>query len=101
MDRFDCMKLCLPSSCPFPPLSSSPHHPHSATPTTLPHPHHPATPTTTLPHPLSHHAPLPQTWNLDNQLPILALQRHEKPVHSMAVWQDSVFTGSEDMEIKV
>ena len=34
-------------------------------------------------------------------LPIIALQRHEKAVHSMAVWQDSVFTGSEDMEIKV
>ncbi len=34
-------------------------------------------------------------------LPILTLQRHEKAVHALAVWQDSVFTGSEDMEIKV
>ena len=34
-------------------------------------------------------------------LPIQALQRHEKPVHAMALCQDSVFTGSEDMEIKV
>lgn len=42
-----------------------------------------------------------QVWNLENMLPILALQRHEKPVRSIAVYQDSVFTGSEDMEIKV
>ena len=42
-----------------------------------------------------------QVWNLSNMLPIIALQRHEKAVHSMAVWQDSVFTGSEDMDIKV
>lgn len=42
-----------------------------------------------------------QVWNLENMLPILNLQRHEKGVHSLAVWQDSVFTGSEDMEIKV
>eukprot|EP00731_Ephydatia_muelleri_P036540 Em0274g5a len=42
-----------------------------------------------------------QVWNLENLLPIQALQRHEKAVHSMAVWQDTVFTGSEDMEIKV
>ena len=34
-------------------------------------------------------------------LPILTLQRHEQAVHSLAVWQDFVFTGSEDMEIKV
>ena len=34
-------------------------------------------------------------------LPILALQRHEKSVQSMAFSQDSVYTGSEDMEIKV
>jgi len=34
-------------------------------------------------------------------LPILTLQRHEQAVHSLAVWNDSVFTGSEDMEIKV
>ena len=34
-------------------------------------------------------------------LPIQALQRHEKAVHAMALCQDSVFTGSEDMEIKV
>ena len=34
-------------------------------------------------------------------LPIQALQRHEKPVNAMALCQDSVFTGSEDMEIKV
>ena len=40
-------------------------------------------------------------WNLENMLPILTLQRHEKAVHSLAVWQDFVFTGSEDMEIKV
>ena len=42
-----------------------------------------------------------QVWNLSNMLPIIALQRHEKAVHAMAVWQDSVFTGAEDMEIKV
>ena len=42
-----------------------------------------------------------QVWNLSNMLPIIALQRHEKSVQAMAVWQDSVFTGSEDMEIKV
>lgn len=42
-----------------------------------------------------------QVWNLENLLPIQALQRHEKAVLSMAVWQDTVFTGSEDMEIKV
>ena len=34
-------------------------------------------------------------------LPIQALQRHEKAVHSMAVVHDTVFTGSEDQEIKV
>ena len=34
-------------------------------------------------------------------LPIQALQRHEKPVQAMAVWHDTVFTGSEDEEIKV
>ena len=34
-------------------------------------------------------------------LPIQALQRHERAVHSMVVWHDTVFTGSEDMEIKV
>lgn len=34
-------------------------------------------------------------------LPIMALQRHERAVQSMALWQDSVFTGSEDTEIKV
>ncbi len=43
----------------------------------------------------------PQVWNLENMLPILALQRHEKPVRSLAIYRDSVFTGSEDMEIKV
>lgn len=42
-----------------------------------------------------------QVWNLENMLPILSLQRHEKAVHSLAVWQDFVFSGSEDMEIKV
>ena len=42
-----------------------------------------------------------QVWDLENMLPILTLQRHEKAVHTLAVWQDSVFTGSEDMEIKV
>lgn len=42
-----------------------------------------------------------QVWDLENMLPILTLQRHEKAVHALAVWQDSVFTGSEDMEIKV
>jgi WD40 repeat protein len=42
-----------------------------------------------------------QVWNLENMLPIMALQRHEKPVQALAVCQDSVFTGSEDMEIKV
>jgi E3 ubiquitin-protein ligase TRAF7 len=42
-----------------------------------------------------------QVWNLENMLPILALQRHEKPVQALAICQDSVFTGSEDMEIKV
>ncbi len=42
-----------------------------------------------------------QVWNLENMLPILALQRHEKAVHAMAVYQDAVYTGSEDMEIKV
>ena len=31
----------------------------------------------------------------------MALQRHERAVQSMALWQDSVFTGSEDTEIKV
>ena len=34
-------------------------------------------------------------------LPILTLQRHEKAVHTLAVLHDSVFSGSEDMEIKV
>lgn len=34
-------------------------------------------------------------------LPIQALQRHEKPVQAMTVWYDTVFTGSEDEEIKV
>ena len=34
-------------------------------------------------------------------LPIMALQRHERPVQSIAILQDSVFTGSEDTEIKV
>jgi E3 ubiquitin-protein ligase TRAF7 len=42
-----------------------------------------------------------QVWNLENMLPILALQRHEKPIQALAISQDSVFTGSEDMEIKV
>ena len=42
-----------------------------------------------------------QVWNLENMLPIQALQRHEKAVHSMAVVHDTVFTGSEDQEIKV
>ena len=42
-----------------------------------------------------------QVWDLEKLLPILTLQRHEKAVHSLAVWQDSVFTGSEDLEIKV
>lgn len=42
-----------------------------------------------------------QVWNLENMLPIQALQRHERAVHSMVVWHDTVFTGSEDMEIKV
>ena len=42
-----------------------------------------------------------QVWNLENMLPIQALQRHEKAVHSMAVAHDTVFTGSEDQEIKV
>lgn len=45
--------------------------------------------------------PFPQVWNLENMLPILALQRHEKPIQALAICQDSVFTGSEDMEIKV
>ena len=44
---------------------------------------------------------LVQVWNLENMLPILALQRHEKPVQALALCQDSVFTGSEDMAIKV
>lgn len=47
------------------------------------------------------HCYMYQVWNLSNMLPIIALQRHEKAVHAMTVWQDSVFTGSEDMEIKV
>ena len=42
-----------------------------------------------------------QVWDLENMLPILALQRHEKAVHALAAWQDSIFSGSEDMEIKV
>ncbi len=42
-----------------------------------------------------------QVWNLENMLPIQALQRHERAVHSMAVVHDTVFTGSEDQEIKV
>lgn len=42
-----------------------------------------------------------QVWNLENMLPIQALQRHEKTVHSMALMHDTVFTGSEDQEIKV
>jgi E3 ubiquitin-protein ligase TRAF7 len=42
-----------------------------------------------------------QVWNMENMLPIQALQRHEKAVHSIAVWHDAVFTGSEDEEIKV
>ena len=42
-----------------------------------------------------------QVWNLENMLPIQALQRHEKPVHSMAIAHDTLFTGSEDQEIKV
>lgn len=46
-------------------------------------------------------SPPPQVWNLENMLPILALQRHEKPIQALAIYQDSFFTGSEDMEIKV
>lgn len=53
-----------------------------------------------LPHPHLT-TPTPQVWNLENMLPILALQRHEKPIRSLAIYRDSVFTGSEDMEIKV
>lgn len=34
-------------------------------------------------------------------LPIQALQRHEKAVQSVAIWYDTVLTGSEDEEIKV
>ena len=51
------------------------------------------------PHPHPHH--ITQVWNLENMLPILALQRHEKPIQSLALCQDFVFSGSEDMEIKV
>ena len=53
------------------------------------------------PPPLSLSLSLHQVWNLENMLPILALQRHEKPIQALAINQDSVFTGSEDMEIKV
>lgn len=42
-----------------------------------------------------------QVWNLENMLPIQALQRHEGAIHSLALWHDTVFTGSEDQEIKV
>lgn len=42
-----------------------------------------------------------QVWNLENMLPIQALQRHEKAVHSLAVLHDTLFTASEDQEIKV
>ena len=39
-----------------------------------------------------------QVWNLENMLPIHALQTHEKAVYSMVI---PLFTGSEDQEIKV
>ena len=34
-------------------------------------------------------------------LPIQTLQRHEKAIYSLALWHDILYSGSEDMEIKV
>jgi len=34
-------------------------------------------------------------------LPIQTLQRHEKAIYSLALWHDTLYSGSEDMEIKV
>lgn len=42
-----------------------------------------------------------QVWNLENMLPIQCLQRHEKCVNALAMWKDTLYSGSEDTEIKV
>ena len=42
-----------------------------------------------------------QVWNLENTLPIQCLQRHEKCVNALALWKDTLYSGSEDTEIKV
>ena len=34
-------------------------------------------------------------------LPIQTLQRHEKAIYALALWHDTLYSGSEDMEIKV
>lgn len=34
-------------------------------------------------------------------LPIQTLQRHEKAIYAIALWHDTLYSGSEDMEIKV
>ena len=42
-----------------------------------------------------------QVWSLENLLPIQSLQRHEKCVYSLALFKDTLFSCSEDTEIKV
>ena len=34
-------------------------------------------------------------------LPIQTLQRHEKAIYALTLWHDTLYSGSEDMEIKV
>ena len=38
---------------------------------------------------------------MENSLPIQCLQRHEKCVNALALWKDTLYSGSEDSEIKV
>lgn len=45
--------------------------------------------------------PVLQVWNLENMLPIQCLQRHENCVNALAMWKDTLYSGSEDTEIKV
>jgi E3 ubiquitin-protein ligase TRAF7 len=42
-----------------------------------------------------------QVWSLENLLPIRSLQRHEKCVCSLALSKDTLFSCSEDTEIKL
>ncbi|XP_013393476.1 E3 ubiquitin-protein ligase TRAF7-like isoform X2 [Lingula anatina] len=42
-----------------------------------------------------------QVWNLENNLPIMSLSRHEGPVNALTLHGDFLLSGSDDTEIKV